>query len=272
VVCATGQSIEKALQFIAAEVASWEKDNHCYSCHNNGDGARALMMAGHRPDAGTLAWFDSPQQWDQKTKSPGSSDLKLARMQFFVAAAAAKRAGFSIKDQALIEAERLVLADQGADGCWIVDTGELAGGPVTWGTSLATALVVKSLSEGQGETKQRAVQCIQQRQNDFVVDLAALVMTTPTDTATRKRLLDAQGSDGGWGVRARRPAEVFDTAIALLALEGKNQRASAFLSARQLENGSWPETTRPTGAQSYAHAISTSAWATMALLAAQTHR
>ncbi len=84
VVCAAGQPVEKALQFLAGEVAAWERDNHCYSCHNNGDGARALMMAGRDLDAGTLAWLESPQQWDQKAKSPGASDLKLARLQFLV--------------------------------------------------------------------------------------------------------------------------------------------------------------------------------------------
>ncbi|MEX0713581.1 MAG: hypothetical protein WD278_14585 [Pirellulales bacterium] len=36
---------------------------------------------------------------------------------------------------------------------------------------------------------------------------------------------------------------------------------------QQLEDGSWPETTRPAGGQSYAQRISTTAWATIALLA-----
>ena len=102
-----------------------------------------------------------------------------------------------------------------------------------------------------------------------MVDLAAWALAFPTDTAAAQKLLAAQGCDGGWGVRSRRPAEVFDTAIALLALGGKNAKAHEFLIGRQLENGSWPETTRPAGAQSYAHAISTSAWAAMALLGRQ---
>ncbi len=266
VVCAAGQPVEKALQFLAGEIAAWERDNHCYSCHNNGDGARALMMAGRGLDTGTLAWLESPQQWDQKAKSPGASDLKLARLQFFVAAAAAKRAGLTGRADSLREAERMVVSDQGSDGCWVVDTGELAGGPVTWGTSLATALVYRSLSEGQQEARKRAASCLQQKVGGFVVDLAARVLALPTDTAAAQTLLAAQGSDGGWGVRAKRPAEVFDTAIALLALGGKSAKAHEFLIDRQLENGSWPETTRPAGAQSYAHAISTSAWAAMALL------
>jgi hypothetical protein len=44
-------------------------------------------------------------------------------------------------------------------------------------------------------------------------------------------------------------------------------RGRAYLLESQLADGSWPETTRPAGAESYAHRVSTTAWATMALLA-----
>jgi hypothetical protein len=41
------------------------------------------------------------------------------------------------------------------------------------------------------------------------------------------------------------------------------------LIAMQKDDGSWTETTRPPGAESYAQRISTTAWATMALLATE---
>ena len=41
----------------------------------------------------------------------------------------------------------------------------------------------------------------------------------------------------------------------------------AYLLATQQEDGSWTETTRPAGATSYAQRISTTGWATLALLA-----
>ena len=34
-----------AIGFLAAEVPKWKRDNGCYSCHNNGDAARALCAA-----------------------------------------------------------------------------------------------------------------------------------------------------------------------------------------------------------------------------------
>jgi hypothetical protein len=65
-------------------------------------------------------------------------------------------------------------------------------------------------------------------------------------------------------------SESFDTAVVLLALRKLNKlataRGRAFLIASQRPDGGWPETTRPPGGQSYAQHISTSAWATLALL------
>ena len=68
----------------------------------------------------------------------------------------------------------------------------------------------------------------------------------------------------------------FDTALVLLALQkmreeagvsGMIQRGRAFLLSQQEADGGWPATTRPAGASSYAQRISTTGWATLALLA-----
>jgi hypothetical protein len=69
---------------------------------------------------------------------------------------------------------------------------------------------------------------------------------------------------------------VFDTALVVVALSRQPEseeiktwlkRGRAYLIRTQQEDGSWPETTRPSGAESYAQRISTTAWATQALLA-----
>jgi hypothetical protein len=63
------------------------------------------------------------------------------------------------------------------------------------------------------------------------------------------------------------PAEVFDTAIVVLALGGKEaEHGRAWLVKMQEKDGGWPETTRPSGSQSYAERISTTAWVVYALL------
>jgi hypothetical protein len=85
----------------------------------------------------------------------------------------------------------------------------------------------------------------------------------------------AQTQDGGWGPYIDSPPEVFDTAIVLLALApGKRagiaariHRARNFLALQQESDGGWPATTRPPGGESYAQRLSTTGWATLALLA-----
>lgn len=70
------------------------------------------------------------------------------------------------------------------------------------------------------------------------------------------------------------PAQVFDTAVAVIALQRQGAddavaKGRAWLLKQQRTEGGWPETTRPPGAQSYAQHISTTAWATIALLDAE---
>ena len=79
------------------------------------------------------------------------------------------------------------------------------------------------------------------------------------------------------GAYTTSPPEPFDTALVLIGLARCRDstdpvrrmmvRGRAFLVSSQREDGSWPETTRPSGATSYAQRISTAGWATMALLA-----
>jgi hypothetical protein len=85
-------------------------------------------------------------------------------------------------------------------------------------------------------------------------------------------LRGAQSSeeDGDLG---RSPAEAFDTALALIGLsrtgtrhDALKTRGRAWLIRNQLESGGWRETTRPPGGASYAQHVSTTAWATIALL------
>jgi hypothetical protein len=84
-----------------------------------------------------------------------------------------------------------------------------------------------------------------------------------------------QTSDGGWGPYEDAPPEVFDTALVLLALVDLRgmagvakmiTRGRQFLIAEQRSDGSWPATTRPRGGESYAQQMSTTGWATLALL------
>jgi len=76
-------------------------------------------------------------------------------------------------------------------------------------------------------------------------------------------------------------AETFDTALVVLALaphagdkqvQGMLRRGRAYLVSTQAADGSWQETTRPAGSESYAQRLSTAGWAVLALLATKSSR
>jgi len=279
---------QKAIDYLAAEVPRWSKENGCFSCHNNGDGARALyaaLLLGYavpKPAlADTTRWLLDPDNWDRSRGNPGFSDKKLARIQFAAALVQACDAGAVSGRQALIDAAQSLVPYQEADGSWIVDAGAV-GSPATYGVSLATYMARRTLEKADAARFAKAIAKTNQwflatRPRSTLDAAAALLALAGQESVARRSLdflLPAQSSEGGWGPHPFAPAEPFDTAVVLLALRESNEpkargamaRGRAFLAARQQPGGGWPETTRPPGAQSYAQHISTSGWATLALI------
>ncbi len=266
---------QRAVDFLSREVAQWRGANGCFSCHNNGDGARALFVArklGFNVPAAALAntveWLKNPKDWDKKKENAGFTNPILARIQF---TSALMESGMPISKYV---SEALVLA-QTADGSWPVEAADNLGSPATYGTTLAT-LVARNALHRIAPRKyklpiKRADSYLNSRSPKSTMEAAALVMNGQKQWLDL--LLKWQGSEGGFGPFQNSPAEVFDTAIALLALPTKGvdekirKRGRQYLLKTQQSDGGWPETTRPSGAQSYAQRISTSAWALLALLA-----
>ena len=293
----------RAVAFLKREVPKWKAENDCYSCHNNGDAARALIVAAARGhDVGgaidnTLEWLQRPQQWEHNKTQGGIDDKPLARVQFASALRRAVDAGRAPRE-ALQTAAAIVAADQKPEGSWQLDTSQSLGSPATYGTTLATAaarqMLVASHQSAVASNIARANAWLRTAKVDSVVDAAAVVLglAGDDDAAARaqrqralKTLQPGQGSDGGWGPYVTVRAEVFDTALVVLALatlratpdlatpayssEQLTQaiaRGRTFLQQSQSADGSWPETTRPTGQESYAQRISTTGWALLALL------
>lgn len=276
---------ERALAYLSAEVPKWRSENGCFSCHNNGDGARALYAArkaGRQVQPSVLGqtndWLSAPDTWEDGRSDGPNSDKRLARMQFAAALAAAVESGAIADRQPLLRAAESLLPLQSQDGAWeIEDEGEAAGSPVTWGTALATYSVRATLQSADAKrfalAIEKAGQWLRTLTPRYTPDAAAVLLAFPAEKQLVERFTRTQTSDGGWGPVPKAPAEPFDTALVLLALtraDGDNTavaRGREFLIKLQLPSGGWPETTRPAGSQSYAQHISTTAWATMALLA-----
>ncbi|MBY0527821.1 MAG: hypothetical protein K2R98_30775 [Gemmataceae bacterium] len=284
----------RALAYLTREVPRWSVDNQCYSCHNNGDAARALYVA-HRleykvPDRAledTSRWLAKPMQWD-KNGGEQYSDKALARLQFAAALIDAMDAGLVKDAEALRQASALVAEGQHKDGSWPVDKSDSIGSPTTHGAALATGQARRVLLRTDEKTYRTAIaradQWLRRVAVKTVLDAAAVLRAlegaddkdAKTQWANCLALIrKGQAKDGGWGPYVTAGPEVFDTAVVVLALstqaEGDDRdrlkRGRAYLVATQQKDGSWAETTRPSGAESYAQRLSTSGWATLALLA-----
>jgi Prenyltransferase and squalene oxidase repeat len=289
----------RAVRFLMREVPAWSKENGCFSCHNNGDAARALYAAsrkGYRiPDhvlADTTEWVKRPARWDENKGDPGFSDKRLADIQFAASLLAAFETG-RVKDRGPLErAARKLTAGQSADGSWKIDVGNAVGSPATYGDPLATYMALRILKKAAlpetGSNLKRAAAWLRQASPNNVLTAATLLLAAASsyDQSSRrsrqskqdqclKLIRAAQTSDGGWGPYADSPPEAFDTAVVLLALsqmrreQGVDEmirRGRNFLTAQQNPNGSWPATTRPSGGDSYAQLMSTTGWVTLALL------
>jgi hypothetical protein len=261
--CAACSSPERrAVDFLAREAPRWRVENGCFSCHNNGDASRALLAAGRTLDPATLDFLRRPARWTDNGPDEEFSDRRLAALQF----------AFALSElgdvDALRRAAPLVRELVGPDGAVALEDGGLPGSPITYGRTLSTAVARRVLAKA-GEPVEGLDAWLRARRPSGPLDAAALLLADARPDCV-ELLRETQTSDGGWGPTRTSPPEVFDTALALLALPASEvdmlRRGRAFLLAAQFPDGSWPETTRPPGSESYAQRISTSAWATMALL------
>ena len=281
--CSTPDPERRAVAFLAREVPGWPVKNRCFSCHNNGDAARALFEARRRslpfdPRAldSTERWLSRPEDWKEAGPPGEFSDKKLAALQFAFALSTSDEAG-----PALARAAARVRDLQEADGSWAVDAAGLPGSPVTYGRTLATVASRSVLAQAGSHfagALARADQWLRRQRPVTVLDAGALLLG-PADEVQRVTCLEllrkGEFKEGGWGPYVTSAPEVFDTAVVLLGLAEFPDEAGVaemrrhgrkFLVETQQPDGSWPETTRPSGGESYAQRISTTGWATLALL------
>ena len=297
-------SIGRGVGFLATEVPKWKAEHPCYSCHNNGDATRALLVAQSKGfDIGTsvddtLAFLKQPAAWEQNKTRDGSGDDKtLARVQFASALAVAERHGKASSTD-LEAAAKLLIADQQLDGSWTLDQSKSIASPATYGTIIATWSARTTLiSSGMQPDNFTIVQTdkyfrgltpenvIDSAATLLGLDLASDVMAENLRRTCLSILRQGQSPEGGWGPYATAAPQVFDTSMAVLALsllevEPRLARSAyrpeelkeaiakgkAYLMTQQRPDGSWPETTRPANQESYAQRISTTGWAMLALL------
>ncbi len=237
----------------------------------------------------TTEWLRKPRNWDDQ-KGAGSSDKRLGRISFANSLVEAMDSGLVSGRKPLQDALEPLLDSQDTSGGWSVDAGNPLGLPATYGPVLATALARRAMERSEDPRMAGAIR----RATDYllgakvlsVMDASAIVLAFAgrSDSASRTKaagqaldlILNAQSvKEGGWGPFPNLPTEIFDSALAILALATvkdrpgvpeRIRRGREYLIANQLPDGGWIETTRPSGGRSYAEHISTCGWATLALL------
>src|SRR5688572_14833092 len=146
---------QAAVSYVTREVTRWPAENNCFSCHNNGDGARAFIQAYRmkietKTDAleTTLNWLGKPEEWGKPTET-AFGDQRLSRIQFAGALVDAVDAGI-IKDKGLVvRAAQLLLTNQEADGSWQVTAPGSTPSAVTYGAVLATFMARRTLERAE---------------------------------------------------------------------------------------------------------------------------
>jgi len=286
----------RAVAFLAREVPRWPIENHCFSCHNNGDAARALYEAdrltGTVPAAAldaTTRWLGRPDGWKHNGGEGPFNDPLLARVQFAAALATAVETGHQRDRSSLRRAADLLVEDQRPDGTWPIDAADGIGSPASYANSLAAAVARRTLRLAAPQRYRSQIARIdtwmRKQEVHNIVDAAAILLgldgaVDSPARAQRRRCLElirkGQSQEGGWGPYIKAPPEPFDTAVVLLALaplagsaevDAMRARGRAFLVSLQEEDGGWPATTRPPGAERYSQRLSTTGRATLALLA-----
>ena len=295
------EALKRGVAFLSREVPRWSRENKCYSCHNNGDGARGLYAAlgqGLEVDPQSLAETNKllvqPSNWQHNGVDEEFSDKRLQTLQFAAALVAAIDARAIREQEPLNEAAELLADEQKPDGSWQLDATAAIGSPVTYGPVLCTVTGRRILAAADERKFAKAVAradgWLLKQQPRTVFDSAALLLHVSVNAAAGQSeekwdkqrqhclalLRRSAAPTGGWGPYELSRPEPFDTAIVLLALSsGKPedsapfkaliQSGRAYLAQTQFEDGSWPETTRPAGAESYAQRISTAGWCVEAL-------
>lgn len=290
-------AIARGVDFLKKEAPKW-------TLERNSEATRALLAAGAKGhDVGTsldetLAFLKQPATWDQSKAVIGTGNKTLAYVRLSSALAAAERNG-KAPAASLEAAAKLLVAEQQPDGTWERDQSPAVGSPATYGTILAAWSARSTLiSSGMQPDNFTIVQIDKWARGltpENVLDASAtvLVLELSSDVMAenlRRTCLSIlrqgqQEKTGGWGLEATTAPQVFDTAIAVLALSSLQveprlarsaftpdelkeviAKGKQFIVSQQRPDGSWPETTRPANQENYGQRISTTGWAMLALL------
>jgi hypothetical protein len=270
-------AVQRGLAFLEKDGLAWKQDRQCASCHHTPMTLWAFNEArkqGYQVNAKTLAELTAwavdkddpakifPKRKETKEKFGTYSPLIVA---LGVEAGDTKEAAVRAGLQKMLST---LLPDQREDGSWRLNEGgrpPLAASPEVMTTLAVLALTDTNatvLGEDGKAAAMKAVKWLEEtKATDDEVQAIALRLllrhrlgkSRDDMQPTIKHLLGRQNPDGGWSQATGMTSDAYATGQALYAL-GKSgmeasapavKRAQAFLAKTQMEDGSWPMTSRP---------------------------
>ncbi len=286
---------QKGIDWMTPATVNWQNSQNCFGCHIQGETIWGLSIGknrGYSVDNNKLSVFvNALKSWQCASNGSWSWNTGCStswRNESTVFAAS----GLAFYDRIvatdaqgnLLKAAAYLKNIQYPSGYWAVSTNgtRIMNGQYFWGTAMGI-IAVKRAADLTGDptykaSYEKAVAWLKTRYSTYVQDNAFKLIglieggVPNTDTVvadTMNRLLNAQRSDGGWGVNSGYyTSNSYNTgqAVYSLRLAGMNlwdsviDRGIQWLLANQYADGSWPQ-----GSAGVANRIASTMWPVIAL-------
>lgn len=253
--------VRRSLPFLKEQGLAWIEERECTSCHQVPAmlwSLNAAAAAGLDPEGTEVAewtpWAADWRHWNQTGDKDGEEKVTSGNIDTMSALLLSRNRESQADPAWVVEFRDWLLKHRQPDGSWKAG-GQLPLGkrPARETTEVTTMWALLALDSTDGsvppEVRQNAGSFLASAANGQSTEWHALrLLLDPGKAARKTELLDLQHDDGGWGWLAAEPSDAFGTGLALYALsragmkedDPARQKALAFLTSTQAENGSWP--------------------------------
>jgi hypothetical protein len=273
---AVGSTIDRGLGFLVKDALAWKNEHNCASCHHASLvvwSMREAKQRGHSVDEPVLEELSKSvaESGDGKTGVPRPAGIPRAlneKAVSFALALAADPAPDATSQEGMKRLLQTVKSDQIENGSWASwpeTRPPIFGNSDERATVSAVLALLPAATAGDAAAiaaRDKGIQWLVETKSDDDPQSVALRLVLwqrlglPSAELEPmvQRIRERQNTDGGWSQASDMPSDAWATGQALYALAHAGlksedvavERAQAFLSATQREDGSWPMISRPT--------------------------
>lgn len=266
-------AVQKGLDFIAKDAVKWKNDHQCVSCHHAALTVWSMheaKRAGRSVDEAVLAemtkWMaESGEGKSSQQRPEGRPKAINTKALYFALALGSDPNPDPVSQEGLKKMLKTVKEDQLEDGSWQAwpeTRPPFFGGSDDSMTGIAILAASVSEAEQMRTVRDRGVRWMTETKSDDDPQSLALRLLIwlrvgkPREECDQlaHKISSRQREDGGWSQAPEMTSDAWATGQALYALSNAGwkpenstiERGRGFLIRTQLEDGSWPMTSRPT--------------------------